>query len=215
MKYLSMMSKKGQEKNYGNATEIIEVHSIANHLFNDRFKRIKTKAQLQYESFIMESQMTRFVLFQFCLSMRTVLIHRNGFVIGLFFFWNEFSSRDDQSRICLRLISIRFGVLIDKQNWKRTNRVIWLSMIKDSHCIDIFGKIISSVRLLKYRLCTTELIMKTGPIMKTKKYVWMEKLWLFQFHAGYELKNYEINSFEISLDNDDVESLFSFEESVV
>lgn len=57
--------------------------------------------------------------------------------------------------------------------------------------------------------------METGPIMKTKKYVWMEKLWLFQFHAGYELKNYEINSFEISLDNDDVESLFSFEESVV
>ena len=57
--------------------------------------------------------------------------------------------------------------------------------------------------------------METGPIMKTKKYVWMEKLWLFQFHAGYELKNYEINSFEISLDNDDVESLFSFEDSVV
>ena len=25
-------------------------------------------------------------------------------------------------------------VLIDKQNWKRTNRVIWLSMIKDSYC---------------------------------------------------------------------------------
>ena len=42
--------------------------------------------EIQYESFIMESQMTRFVLFQFCLSMRTVLIHRNGFVIGLFFF---------------------------------------------------------------------------------------------------------------------------------
>ena len=25
-------------------------------------------------------------------------------------------------------------VLIDNQNWKRTNRVIWLSMIKDSYC---------------------------------------------------------------------------------
>ena len=39
------MSKKGQEKNYGNATEIIEVHSIVNQIFNDRFKRIKTKPQ--------------------------------------------------------------------------------------------------------------------------------------------------------------------------
>ena len=62
--------------------------------------------QIQCESFIMESQMTRFVLFQFCLSMRTVLIHRNGlwvasnkFVIGQSETKTYFKKRKDQSRI--------------------------------------------------------------------------------------------------------------------
>ena len=65
-----------------------------------------TMKSLQYESFITESQMTRFVLFQFCLSMRTVLNHRNRFwvastkfVIGHPETKTHFKKRKDQSRI--------------------------------------------------------------------------------------------------------------------
>ena len=80
---------------------------ISRKIMNWKWIHIQFEKIIQCESFIMESQMTRFVLPNFRLSMRTVLIHRNGywvasnkFLIGQSETKSDFKKRKVQPRTC-------------------------------------------------------------------------------------------------------------------